>query len=190
MEKKYIFEKSFDKIDFTENKLEFGEYENCTFSNCNFSNADLTNIVFTESEFVDCNFSSAKLFSTAFRDIVFKGCKLLGLQFDNCNEFLFLVNFDACNLNLSSFYGMKMKNTHFKNTTLHEVDFTETDLTNSLFHNCDLLKAIFDNTILEKADLRTALNYSIDPESNRIKKAKFSMEGVIGLLNKYDILIE
>jgi len=30
----------------------------------------------------------------------------------------------------------------------------------------------------------------IDPEVNRIKKAKFSVSGVPGLLNKYDIEIE
>jgi hypothetical protein len=43
---------------------------------------------------------------------------------------------------------------------------------------------------LEKADFRTAFNYSINPETNRIKKAKFSKEGLNGLLDKYDIEIE
>jgi hypothetical protein len=49
--------------------------------------------------------------------------------------------------------------------------------------------SIFENTLLEKADLRTAFNYSIDPEMNRVKKAKFSIAGVTGLLDKYDIEI-
>jgi len=31
---------------------------------------------------------------------------------------------------------------------------------------------------------------AIDPEINRIKKAKFSMAGVIGHLDKYDIEVE
>ena len=43
---------------------------------------------------------------------------------------------------------------------------------------------------LEKADFRTAFNYSIDPENNRMKKAKFSPPEVVGLLNKYDIEID
>jgi fluoroquinolone resistance protein len=59
-----------------------------------------------------------------------------------------------------------------------------------VFDNCDLSKASFDNTILEKADFRTAFNYSINPESNKIKKAKFSVSGIAGLLDKYDIHIE
>jgi uncharacterized protein YjbI with pentapeptide repeats len=77
-----------------------------------------------------------------------------------------------------------------KNCTLHEVDFTEADLSASTFDNCDLLNASFDKTILEKADFRTSYNYIIDPENNRIKKAKFSRNGIAGLLNKYDIEIE
>jgi hypothetical protein len=44
--------------------------------------------------------------------------------------------------------------------------------------------------VLEKTDFRTAYNYSFDPENNRIKKAKFSLAQVVGLLDKYDIHIE
>jgi len=73
---------------------------------------------------------------------------------------------------------------------LRETDFTDSDLTNVIFDNCDLAKALFDHTILERADLRTSFNYSIDPIANRIKKAKFSITGVVGLLDRYDIDIE
>jgi uncharacterized protein YjbI with pentapeptide repeats len=66
----------------------------------------------------------------------------------------------------------------------------ECDLTASVFDNCDFTRAIFENTIIEKTDFRTSFNYSINPEINRIKKAKFSLSGIIGLLAKYDIDIE
>jgi hypothetical protein len=62
-------------------------------------------------------------------------------------------------------------------------------LTSSVFHNCNLLKAAFYNTIIEKADFATSINYSIDPEINRIKKAKFSIFGLPGLLDKHDLII-
>ena len=64
------------------------------------------------------------------------------------------------------------------------------DLTGCVFNNCDLTKATFENTIIEKADFRTSFNYSINPEINRIKKAKFSLSGIAGLLDKYDIEID
>jgi uncharacterized protein YjbI with pentapeptide repeats len=85
---------------------------------------------------------------------------------------------------------MKIKTTIFKNCQLLETDLTESDLTGSTFDNCDLSGATFDNTNLEKVDFRTSFNFTIDPEINRIKKAKFSLPGVLGLLNKYDIVIE
>jgi len=73
---------------------------------------------------------------------------------------------------------------------MQEVDLVDSDLSNASFFNCDLAGAVFENTILENADLRTAYNYNIDPNLNRIKKAKFSLAGIPGLLNKYDIDIE
>ena len=91
---------------------------------------------------------------------------------------------------ISSFYKLILKKSHFKNCTLHEVDFTETDLTSSHFENCDFMMAIFQNSILEKADFRSSNNYVIDPEMNRIKKAKFSISGIAGLLTKYNIEID
>jgi uncharacterized protein YjbI with pentapeptide repeats len=70
------------------------------------------------------------------------------------------------------------------------VDFTDADLSAAIFDACDLTKSKFENTNLEKADLRTAFNYSINPEINKVKKAKFSLPAVIGLLDKHDIEIE
>ena len=123
---------------------------------------------------------------------------MLGLNFGDCNDFGFVVSFDTCILKHSSFVSMatslkqriRLKQTVFKNSQLEEVDFTECDLTSAVFDNCDLTKAIFKDTILEKADFRTASNYSIDPELNRIKRAKFSRLGIAGLLDKYDIEID
>lgn len=72
---------------------------------------------------------------------------------------------------------------------MQEVDFSNADLTSAKFDQCDLQRAFFQNTILESADLRTAFNFSIDPENNRVKKAKFSTHGLPGLLDKYKLEI-
>jgi uncharacterized protein YjbI with pentapeptide repeats len=85
---------------------------------------------------------------------------------------------------------MKLKKTTFRNSQIQETDFTECDLSNSIFDNCDLVKATFENSVLEKVDFRSSFNYILDPEINRIKKAKFSLPAVTGLLAKYDIEID
>ena len=188
MDKTYIQDKKFEK-DLTADELIIADYENCVFINCDLSNANLSQRVFLDCEFNTCNLSSANLVKTAFKNVKFINCKLLGLHFENCDDFLFEVDFDNCLLNLSSFYKLKLKKTRFKNSNLSEVDFIEADLTSADFDNCDLAGAKFEKTILEKADLRTSHNYSIDPEINKIKKAKFSIHGIAGLLDKYDIEI-
>jgi fluoroquinolone resistance protein len=189
MERDYFDEQDFSNMNFTEKPLPVGDYENCRFNNCNFQHTDLSGIGFTDCVFTDCNLGMVKLVKTAFRNIRFHNCKLLGLHFEDCNSFLFAVAFDDCMLQLASFYQMSIKNTVFKHVNLREADFTEADLTGAIFEDCDLANAIFDHTVLEKADLRGAVNYTIDPAQNRIRKAKFSTSGIAGLLYKYDIEI-
>jgi len=132
----------------------------------------------------------AVLTQTSFKEVVFKNCKLLGLHFDHCNPFLLSFTFEDCQLNLASFYRLKLVKTLFRNSSLKEVDFTGTDLSSSTFDNCDFAEATFNGSILEKADLRSSYHYSIDPEINKIKKARFSLQGIRGLLDKYGIIIE
>jgi len=69
------------------------------------------------------------------------------------------------------------------------LSLSSSDFTNSLFDNCDFQEAIFENTILIKSDLRTSYNFVIDPDKNKIEKAKFSSTNVLGLLTKFDIEI-
>ena len=186
----FVVNEQFDQVDYKKKALPTGEYELCRFIGCDFTKSDLSGSVFYDCEFIDCQLSGVKLMKTALRDIRFRNCKAEGLHFEQCNDFLFAVSFDSCLLNRSSFYKQKIKNTLFRKSSLHEVDFTGADLTGSDFDECDLRRAMFENTILEKSDFRTAYNYSLDPEVNRLSKAKFSLAGVAGLLVKYGIDIE
>ena len=182
--------KHFDKCNFKETPLEKGEYEECTFSVCDFSNTDLSEIHFSDCTFSHCNLSMVKLYSTAFMDVRFLECKMLGLRLDTCRTFGLAFRFENCTLNYSSFYGLHLKKTVFNNCSMQETDFTESDLSNAVFDRCDLSRATFEKTILVKADFRTAVHFSINPASNRIKKAKFSAGNLSGLLDPFDIEIE
>ena len=70
-----------------------------------------------------------------------------------------------------------------------ETDFTEADLSDCKFNNCNLKNAFFSRTVLKNADLSSSYNFIIDPDDNIVKKAKFSLHGLPGLLAKYDIRI-
>lgn len=183
-------DKIFKNVDYSEKKLSNREFLNCAFKNCNFTKSDLSNNEFMDCNFKNCNFSLTILQAAGLKNIKFFGCKLMGIDFNKCNSFLFSVNFQDCHLDYSSFFQMKMKKTNFIDCSIKEVNFAETDLSMAVFKNCDLLNTSFMRTNLEKTDFRRALNYSLDPELNKIKKAKFSSAGISGLLMKYNIDIE
>ncbi len=115
---------------------------------------------------------------------------MIGIQFSDANAFGLSFTFEDCILTNASFYKNKIKKTKFINTKLNEVDFSETDLSESVFDNCDLSAAIFSFTHLERTDLRTSYNYSIDIENNKIKKSKHSVHQLVGLLDKFQITVE
>lgn len=184
-----VEDQSYIKINFKETVLVKGEYENCIFKTSDFSDTDLSNVKFISCKFDYCNLSMALLGNTAFKNVTFSNSKMLGLRFDHCSQMAFEITVDNCILNHCSFYKIKLRNTVITSSHFEEADFTEADLTAVVFDKCNLQKAVFENTILEKADFTTSYNYSLDPEMNRMKKAKFSLNGIGGLLQKYHIEI-
>ncbi|SJZ50432.1 pentapeptide repeat-containing protein [Sediminibacterium ginsengisoli] len=186
----YFEDQLLEKQDYKIQNLPTGDYAGCTFNHCDFSGTSLSGVSFEDCVFSDCNFSLSKLHGTTFRDVKFNGCKMLGLHFEDCNPYGLALQFDHCILNHSSFYKAKIRKTVFKNTQLIETDFTEADLTGSVFTDCELSGAKFEQTILEKTDLRGAVNFIIDPEINKIKRARFGLSGLPGLLTRYDIEID
>lgn len=167
-----------------------GTYSHCTFTNYVLKQADLKGKVFEECCFRDCDLSLAEITRTSFRKVRFERCKLLGLRFDQCHTFLLELDFSACLMDLASFHACGLKRTKFKDCRLRETDLSAADLREVCFSGSDLGGAIFDRTVLEGADLRTARHYTIDPANNRIRGARFSRDGLEGLLGNTGILIE
>jgi fluoroquinolone resistance protein len=185
----YFAGQTYKDLDYTQAPLDFAEYEYCTFDQCNFSTLDLKGINFENCSFIGCDISNVKVSGVSFQQVRFENCKMLGIHFHASNPFLMEFSFLNCQLDYCSFYTLKVKKTKFINCRLTEADFTQADLTASDFQGSDLSGAIFDQTIAEKVDFRNALNFSIDLERNRIKGARFDMDGLPGLLGKYGIKI-
>lgn len=186
----FFFDQQFNKDSFIDQKLQPGEYENCVFSHCALSKADLGKSKFTDCRFVDCDLSMARLTGTSFSDCAFVDCRMFGLLFYNCHPFGLGFRFERCQLNHSSFFKTKIRAMIFQECSLEEVDFTDADLTGATLSACNLKNAMFENTILEKADFRGAYNFSIDPDLNRMRRARFSRTELNGLLDKHDLDIE
>ncbi|MCF3109966.1 pentapeptide repeat-containing protein [Niabella sp. CC-SYL272] len=186
---RYFEDIAYEKQDYVQKALPKGDYEGCCFKGCGFAASDLSSVNFIDCCFEDCDLSGVQIGQASFRDTVFKNCKLVGVHFEEANTFLFSPRFEKTTLTLSSFYGVKMKYVCFDECLLQEVDFVDADCSGVVFGNCDLSGARFENTNLEKADLSSAYNYRINPETNKLKKAVFSLPHIAGLLDKYGIII-
>ena len=114
---------------------------------------------------------------------------MLGIHFDDLNPFGLVTGFEKCILNHSTFYKLNLKKAPFTNCELHECDFSECDLSGSNFSGSDLRDAKFERTNLEAADFSTAVHFVISPAKNKLKGAKFTREGLAGLLVETGIKI-
>ncbi|WP_310394692.1 pentapeptide repeat-containing protein [Hymenobacter sp.] len=166
------------------------EFEEFRFVNCDFGGANLSNRRFADCLFERCNLSSAQLAGTALQNVAFAECKLLGLQFTACRDLLFGVHFDQCQLRYASFAGRNMPGTRFVGCGLDDADFMGADLTAAVFENCSLAGAVFQQTRLVAADFTTATGFVIDPETNPLQRARFTLAGLPGVVAKYGLLVE
>lgn len=187
---KYELDKIFTHITYTQDILDYTDFERCIFNHCTFSEATFIGVTFIDCTFNNCNFNNAKINYVAFRTVHFNKCKIKEVNFAMCDKLIFEIHFKDCILDFSKFYALKIKGTTFTNCSLIAVDFMATDLTEVCFNNCDLYRSEFDKAIANKADFSTSYNYTIDPEKTKIKKAVFSINGLKGLLDKHDIVIE
>jgi fluoroquinolone resistance protein len=177
----------FSKINFAEVPDKQTEFEHCDFTSCVFP--DLSKLNFRDCLFRNCDLSNLKTAQSIFQNCEFKDCKLLGLNFSGAKDFAFEVHFEGCNMDYASFDKKKMNKSSFKKARLHHANFTQADLSKSVFADCDLYEATFAGTDLSGVDLSSCINFSIDPELNKIKKAKFSLQSLPGLLQRYDIIV-
>ena len=185
IENKNFKEKDFSKYDFSNQSYLDSFFENCDFSNSNFSNAKFINCRFFRS-----NFSLVILSRTRLQNCFFEESKLIGIHFFKCDKFLLSINFKKCLIDICNFSDIDLKKSSFFESTLRRCDFKNSILIETDFRKTDLSSTSFHHSNLSKANFLDAINYSIDPLTNKLEKAEFSKPEVYSLLNFLDIIIE
>lgn len=135
--------------------------------------------------------------SFAYTDAVdndFQGCAIIGMEWQKLGRksqvmlpFSFFTN---CTLKYNIFSDFNMKKMDFSNSNLQGTMFMHCDLRDSNFRYTGLGEAVLRQDDLRGSDFRDAVDYSISPEENRLKKAKFSFPEVIRLLDSTGIIID
>jgi uncharacterized protein YjbI with pentapeptide repeats len=167
------------------------EFEGVCFVGCDFQNADLSGFSFEDCEFENCNLSLVKIKNTKICGNKFKSCKMVGVDWSVFRVSLSFANtFENCVLDMSNFTGLNINHIEAYKSSFKEVWFNDANLSDSILKECDFEGAYFNNTNLTKADLRSSQAYTINPQFNKISKAKFSLPEAISLLNGFDITLE
>lgn len=166
------------------------EYSHCIFRNGRFEKADLSSFEFTDCRFEFCDLSMATLTNTVFARVHFLGCKMLGLDYARCNKYMFTVSYETSILDYSLFNEINLRKTTFTKCKMQDVHFAGVDMQQAVFDECDLSNAVFERCNLSDSDFRTSHNYAINPSENKVKDARFSYPGVLGLLRHLDIEVD
>jgi uncharacterized protein YjbI with pentapeptide repeats len=190
MSSDYIVNEEYNAIFFLEADIKFKEFENCTFHHCDFTDCTFQTVAFVDCNFFECNFKDTKINHVSLRGVWFTKCDFTAVNFAMTDQVIYEFHFKDCLLDYTKFYALKLKKMQFINCSMIAVDFMASDLTEVLFDNCNLRRAVFIDTIANKADFSTSYDYTINPEKNKLKKAIFSVEGLKGLLEKYDLIIK
>ncbi len=164
------------------------EFEDCRFERCRFTECTIFECVFLECIFESCLLSAARVPGCAFIDVQFTACKFVGLDWTQASNVRQLV-FSKSTLDYSVFSELKLKNLKLLNCVCKEADFQGADLTDGDFGGTDFERSVFSQTNLTNANFVEARNYSIDPRSNVVKRAKFSLPEAMSLLKNFDVVI-
>ncbi len=153
-------------------------------------------MIFNKCKFIDCHFtkcnlSVAKIKYTKFSGVSFDACKMVGIDWTTAAWPRFAISspikFHKCVLNDSSFFGLSLEEIVLDECKAHDVDFREGNFSEANFTFTDFTSSMFGGTNLSGANFTEATNYNIDIYYNVIKRAKFSRQEAVRLLNGLDI---
>ena len=184
------YDQTFDQSSELPGEWSSHDFEKCTFRKLDLSGASFVKSNFTNCHFDECNLSKVNVGNTKFDEVTFVKCRLVQVDFGHCNAFGFSVGFQGCDLDFAVFLNRNMKKTRFRTCSLKEAHFLKCDLTGAAFIECDLELAKFGENNLTQADFTSSYNIRLNPDDNKLKKAKFSLRHLPGLLSKYELDIK
>ncbi len=184
----------FKKLDLRSARITEKRFQGCTFVKCSFNEAVFSACVFHECVFKNCDLSLAKFPGASFKACRFEDSQFIGVDWTETawtgGKVIFKpADFTGCVLNYSVFMGLDMKNVVLRKCLAKEVSFEEANLTKADCRGTDFSGSRFVHANLTEADFTGALNYTISPTLNTLKKTKFSLPEAMSLLHNLDIVL-
>lgn len=181
-----FFDQVFDQIP---DRWDHQLFEQCTFRKLKAPEAVLSGSTFVNCRFEECDLSKIELKKTKLNDVFFVKTRLMHVDFSLCDPFALQLDFLECQLDYTVFLNRKLKKTRFVECSMKEAHFLQCDLAGALFKECNLELAKFSENNLTQADFATSYNLRMNLDDNKVKKARFSLHTLPGLLVQYDLVI-
>ena len=185
-----FYNQVFDQLSDTPSNLVSQDFEQCTFRQLDLSKRSLSGSSFVNCQFDTCILTNADIRNTKLYDVTFLRSRLIQLDFGHCNPFGFHVDFTGCQLDHTIFLNRNLKKTRFIECSMKEAHFLKCDLTKAEFDQCNLELARFGECNLTQVNFSSSFNLKMDLDDNVVKKARFSLHNLPGLLSKYDLVIQ
>lgn len=186
-------DRAFSDLSQTKTRIESSSFYECNFDNCSFAETVFYNCRFVDCTFESCDLSLIQITSTVLSGVRFESSRLIGIDWTqadwNAISLGDPVRFTKCIISHSTFIGINLRKIKITDTTAKNVDFREVDLSCVDFAGTNLTDSMFANTNLSEADLTKARNYTIAPEKNNLKGARFSLPEAMSLLFNLDIVL-
>lgn len=176
-----------DQISFRDQDLSQVTFSHCRFVSCDFSSLVLSGTRFENCEFSECNLSNTVISNTRFDEVVLRGCKLAGLNFGAIDTLAFGLRLEGCLLRYVNFSQLRWRKAVVQDCDLHESDFRGGQYVEANFQKSRFRECRFSGANLTGADFRFAEGYDLDPRTEQLKKAKFSLPEAMNLLSPFGI---
>lgn len=186
-------DQSFVSLDLQGEEIRFKEFIGCVFTRCSFLETTFISCRFVDCEFKECDLGLCCVKDCSFSNTRFQDSHVIGVDWTEASwpkrGFLRTIDFSSCSINHSTFIGLSLRGIHLTRCVARDVDFTEADLTRANCTHTDFSQSRFLHTDLTEADFSDAINYSIAPNLNVLKRTKFSLPEAVSLLYGLDIIL-
>lgn len=168
-------EREFQSVNFSEMDLTEQTFENCTFVKCRFLNMTIASASFQDCVFEECEIVVVKLHGVALSNTVFKLSLIRGVNFSDCSDFGFSPEFHGCVINHCVLDRKKLRKGVFAGSQLADCDLIACDFREVDFSNTTFARVNIQDCNFEKADFRTSTGYVMNPATNKVRGARFSL---------------
>lgn len=165
-------------------------FENCHFEGLTFGEMDWRNTRFENCTFERCNLVGVRWTGARLHGVDFKECTVDRLRWSTLSPQFLNLSLHECQATGGDWSDLDLKGCKLIDSNLSACDFSGADARNVDWSGSKLTEVIFHRSDLREGDFRTAIEWNIDPQENRVRDARFASNNLEGLVGRMGIRLD